>query len=1204
MFRLKQLSIVLMASLLMASAAPAQVGGGSITGIVTDQTGAAIPGVAITITDNGTGVPNRVTSNESGVYTVPLLKPAHYRLSAEKTGFKKYERSSILVQVGGTTRFDFSLSLGEMNQSIVVAGETLSLERETSDTQTTITGMEIENLPLTSIFLPRTAADFMQLAPGVTGHGSSTGRTLATAISGSMVSSTTLSVDGADIATLGSLEGDLAAFQIPPDAIGEFRLEANNANAENGRSGGGSASFEVKSGTNQAHGSAYEFVRNDALNANDFFQNASPATCTRNGQLKACRNPYKQNEFGVTVGGPIKKNKAFIFGWYDGYRLTQGGGGGFADVPTDQMKQGDFTNYGTYDGSGNWTLIPIVDPVTKTLCGALVCNNIVNPLNFDRVSKLLLPMFPQALGGPREVTSNYTSTVANPEAVNQWGMKFDLAPNETNRISGMFDEGKQTSPNIPLIPAPLGGGDQPSINLTRNVRINWNLTPRSNFTHQLTLAWNFWANGQTAPATWAGKSDWVDYLGLQGFTPNYKTQFPRIQIGDSGYGNGGAPSIASQHSSIVKDALTWTRGRHTIKIGFEYLKGALNSVDVGYSAGYFDFMTQETAAPTVPGSGIGFASFLLGYADQAQAFHYNAPSYARDSYWAAFVQDDFKVTRKLTLNLGLRYDLFDPDQHKYYQKSWIDYSVPNPDASNILGAFVTARPDNPSGLNMYKTNFSPRVGLAYSLNDKTVVRAAFGIFYAMGNANRLDYGALVQGFNGAWGRTSPNNGATPAFIWGTDIAQPFVPSFAPGAFLGQGQSGGVGFGSLISQDRTDSLAPYAENYTLGVQHQLPAQMALTVSFIGNTGVHLASRVMPADKLPPQYMQMGMTHICGDVVCPGQDQGFSLLYEPIGFSLAQQVPAVAKMPIDPSTGNHSPFAGFEALYGAESGTLGQALRTAPQYQGTHRYYEGVGTSVYDALQVKLEKHFSDNLSLLVSYAWSKTLTNGGSIFSTFSSEFGTTTPWNAHAQKAYSYADIPQNLSIAYIYDLPVGKGKRFLSRGKVANAILGGWKTSGILQYQSGRPQNIEVVGHTSNLEDQGWGSPDRLTGVPMASEAYHSGHFQPATPLQPGDSQFNGAAFAMPCEWCFGTLTPAEATVRDFYWPNEDMSLMRVWRLHESWNLTFHADFFNVFNRHVFGQNNGAYADEPVYGQPGFGTVAAQVDPPRFLQFGLNLKW
>jgi len=255
-------------------------------------------------------------------------------------------------------------------------------------------------------------------------------------------------------------------------------------------------------------------------------------------------------------------------------------------------------------------------------------------------------------------------------------------------------------------------------------------------------------------------------------------------------------------------------------------------------------------------------------------------------------------------------------------------------------------------------------------------------------------------------------------------------------------------------------------------------------------------------------------------------------------------------------------------------------------------------------VKLEKHFSDDLSLLVSYAWSKTLTNGGSIFSTFSSEFGTTTPWNAHAQKAYSFADIPQNLSIAYIYELPVGKGKRFLSRGKVANAILGGWKTSGILQYQSGRPQNIEVVGHTSKLEDQGWGSPDRLTGVPMASEAYHSGHFQPATPLQPGDSQFNGAAFAMPCEWCFGTLTPAEATVRDFYWPNEDMSLMRVWRLHESWNLTFHADFFNVFNRHVFGQNNGAYASEPVYGQPGFGTVATQVDPPRFLQFGLNLKW
>ncbi|HTS69437.1 MAG TPA: TonB-dependent receptor, partial [Terriglobia bacterium] len=891
-------------------------------------------------------------------------------------------------------------------------------------------------------------------------------------------------------------------------------------------------------------------------------------------------------------------------GWYDGFRFTQGISTGLASVPTEQMKQGDFTNYGTYDDSGNWTVTPLVDPLTKTACGAMVCNNIVNPLDFDRVSKLILPLFPKALGDPRIVSNNYTNTLGNPTSVNEWGIKPDFTLNNQNRLSGLYFQGMFSTANIPLIPAPLGGGDQPSTNLTRNARINWNLTPRPNLTNQLTLAWNLWTGGLPAPSTWAGKSYWVDYLGLKGFAPNYKTQFPQFGIAgvDCCTGGGGASSD-SQHSSNIKDMVNWSKGRHTAKFGFEYLKGADNSVNVGNSAGSFDFLNQETGSPGISGSGNGFASFLLGYADDVNAYHYNAPSYNRNVYWAAFVQDDIKVARMLTLNLGLRYDLFEPDWEKYNHKSWVDYSVPNPDANNILGAFVTATRKDRTGLNVYKTNFSPRVGLAYSLNHKTVIRAAFGVYYATGNANHLDSGSYTQGYNGTWSHASPDNGVTPGFIWGTDAAQPFVPSLALGAFLGQG-SARHSAGTLMALDRTDSLPPYMENYTFGVQRQLPTQMVLTVAFVGNTGIHLASRVMPWDKMPPQYMPLGMTHICDGTVCSDPTQGTSLLYQPIGFSLAQQVPAVAKMPIDPATGNRSPFEGFEALYGTDGATLGQALRTAPQYKGTHRYYEGVGTSVYDALQVKLEKRFSDGLLLLVSYAWSKTLTNGGSIFGTFSSEFGTTTPWNAHAQKAYSFEDIPNNLSIAYVYDLPFGRGKRFMNTGGVANAILGGWKTSGILQYQSGRPQNVEIPDHTDDLEDLGWAEPNRVNGVPMASAAYHSGHFQPATPLQPGDSQFNSAAFTMPCEWCFGTLTPTEATVRDFYWPNEDLSLLKEWQLHESWSLTFRADFFNAFNRHVFGDNNGAYATEPLFGYPGFGTVGSQVDQPRCIQFGLRLKW
>jgi hypothetical protein len=327
----------------------------------------------------------------------------------------------------------------------------------------------------------------------------------------------------------------------------------------------------------------------------------------------------------------------------------------------------------------------------------------------------------------------------------------------------------------------------------------------------------------------------------------------------------------------------------------------------------------------------------------------------------------------------------------------------------------------------------------------------------------------------------------------------------------------------------------------------------------------------------------------------------VLNEPISFAGAQAV-VPSSFVVDSATGNKVPFSGFEAAFNPNEPTLGQSLRTAPQYSGTSRYYESLGVSDYDALQVKLEKRFSNGLTLLVSYAWSKTLTDAGSMFSTFSSDFGTTTPWNRKAQKSYSYEDIPNMASIAYVYDLPVGKGKRFLNHGGVVNQVLGGWKYSGILRYMSGFPQEIEGADTTNGLEDNGWEQANRINGVPMASPQYLAGQakFNPGK----GDSMFNLAAFAQPPNWTFGTITPNEATVRNFPWPNEDMRLVKDWNIHESWKLTFMADFFNVFNRHVFDDNNGAYTTEWEVGQSGFGTAYNTADNPRVIQFGVNLKW
>ena len=379
----KQFIAVLMVSLLLTGVVRAQVSRGMITGIVTDPTGAVVPGVAVTITNVETGVTNKVKTNESGMYTVPLLEGANYRLSAEKAGFKRYEQTGILVQAGGTARLDFSLSIGQPTQSVLVTGRASLLERDTSDTQTTITSREIEDLPLTSYGEQRNPADFMQLAPGVTGRGTSSiggsgwvgyNRTMTTQVSGSMVGSTSLILDGADVTSPRGDEGDLRSFQIPPDAVGELKLEATNASAEFGRSGGGAASFEIKSGSNQIHGSAFEFLRNDVLDARNFFQPDVTA--------------YRQNEFGAVAGGPIKKDKAFIFGWYDGFRWTQGVSTGESTVPTAQMLNGDFSQFLSlpqpnilYDPT---TTAVVNNVTTRSTCGPVICNNVItNPSYFS-----------------------------------------------------------------------------------------------------------------------------------------------------------------------------------------------------------------------------------------------------------------------------------------------------------------------------------------------------------------------------------------------------------------------------------------------------------------------------------------------------------------------------------------------------------------------------------------------------------------------------------------------------------------------------------------------------------------------------------------------------------------------------------------------------------------------------------------------------
>jgi hypothetical protein len=1212
MTHFKRTILVISGLLLMASAAWAQVNRGTITGMIFDPSGAVIPGVAVSVTNQTTGVATNVITTSAGVYTAPLLLPSTYSLTVEKEGFKKYVQTGIVVGVGDTIRADVSLTVGAKTETVEVTGHAPLLQRETAELGTVVNGTEVEELPLTSVGDQRTPASFMKLSPGVTGRGNSTGgpggnQYMTTSVGGSIVSSTTLKLDGADFPTALGFEGDLHSLQIPPDAIGEFKLEATNPPAEYGRSVGGSASFVMKSGTNQIHGTAYEFVRNTDLNANYWFANGSNPGCEANGvttppagytgPLAACKSPYKQNEFGVAAGAPIKKDKAFIFGYYDGFRLIQGNASGSYYIPTVAQLQ------------GNYTIDPgiptLYDPLTQTTCGTLICNNIVNPAAIDPVSAKIIPLFPKptSSGVVNGVFTglNYVSTTPSPLSVNMWGLKGDYNINEKNRLAVTYAYGKNSSPNIPSIPPPLQGGDQPSINETRNVRVNWNLLAKSNLIDQATLSFDQWNSGQQPISTYGGRSDWISYLGLKGLAPNYGTEFPQVNLGSYAFDGGGGAGFTNVHSEGVQDSLTWVKSKHTVKTGFQWLKLAANSLSSGRSNGYFQFLPSQTGLLGNQNTGYATASFLLGRVNEEEASYIYAPSYSRVGYYGAFVQDDYKVSKKLTVNLGVRWDLFTPDFQKYYHKAWVDPSVPNTAITpSLQGAFVLASPSDPTGVNTYKHNFSPRVGLAYSLNDKTVIRAAYGIMYGQGNANQIETGSYVQGFNGNYDVTS-SNGLTPGAIWSVDSAVPYTPSFGPGTFLGAGTPRHSA-GSLMELQKTDGLPPYAQNFNITVERRLPGQTTLTVGWVGNTGIHLPSRgLAPMDKMPPQYLSYGL-QTASDGVTP-------LLNAPIADPLVQLSAPIASMPLDPATAHHSPFNGFEALYSgslAGANSMGQALRTNPQYQGLHRYYESLGVSTYDALQVKMDKRFSNGLTLLVSYAWGKTLTDGGSMFSTFSSEFGSTTPWNRKDQKGVGFMDIPNNLVISYIYDFPLGQGKKFLSHGGVVNQIVGGWKWSGILTYQGGLPQNIETSPSSipGGLDDQGWGNANRVAGQPLRDPSSF-GHFDPHK-----DELINEKAFVVPPAWQFGSFAAISESIRSFPYYNEDMSLMKEWTftlIHdEPMTLRFNADFFNLFNRTIFNQDgsNGAYAMEPTVNYPGYGALGGQCNTPRQVQFALRLKW
>jgi hypothetical protein len=1147
--KIEQLFVIVACLGILLVAARAQSDRGTLTGTVIDATGAVLVNVVLTVTEPATGATVRTASGPTGNFTVPVLKAGVYEIKAELAGFQTRVISGVTIQVAQTTHQDVTLEVGEVAQTTEVRAEALLLRPDTSDLGTTISNRQMLDLPLSMQGEQRSPAAFLKLVPGVVGRGGSSSSNpeanFSTAINGGQTLSMEIQLDGAAILN-SNLAGDLRILGFPQDAVEEFKLSTNNFAAEFGRTGGGITSFTLKSGTNQLHGSAYEFFRNDKLDSRGFFN--------------AARAVNRQNEFGVTVGGPIRKDRTFFFGFYNGFRYRHGAQNNLATVPLPEMRSGDFSNL--RDEKGN--VIPIYDPLTTRPDGQggftrdQFPGNVIPADHISTVSKNIAQYIPDPTL-PGQLRLNFASSVGLGVSTNQYGGKIDHAIGDRHKLSGSFTISKFRDDGTTLFEGPLssqGGVEEP----LRLVRLNYDFIVRPTVFNHFNIGFNrtLYAYGTLNP-----RAGWPAKIGLKNVAQD--GQMPQINLGNGYAQLGGIGEGANAENNFhVSDHVSIISGRHSWKFGAETRRIGDNTRGLNRDSGYFNFSSLETSLPNSQVrslTGDSFASFLLGALDYGEKYVYTLTPGQRYRYYSVFLEDDFKVSRKLTLNYGLRYEIPFARVEVANRMANFNPSLPNPGAGNRPGAVEFASADHRSFADTDFKEFGPRLGFAYQPFSRTVFRGGYGIYFSgggavLGNGHLLDF---TLPFNSAPNFASLDTGVTPAFYWDNGFPTNYPqPPFIDPTF-------GIG-GRLNYMAREDAHVPYIQNWNFDIQHQLPGNILIDTAYVGSKGTRLISNLYVSNQLASSYLSLG-----------------SLLTADISSPEAQ----AAGIPL--------PYPGF-------TGSVAQALRPFPQFTNITRPFQNAGNSTYHAFQLKIEKRFSHGLTFLTSYTVSKTLTDSeAQIAVPFSS--GAQDQFNQKAEKSISLNDYPQNLVWSFSYELPVGPGKPFLNQGGAVGKIMGGWRVTGIAQYQSGSPLNVVADNTLPGQLGGDFLRANVVAGVPKRTKV-SPGDFDPAR-----DRWINAEAFSIPAPFTLGNGPRFNSDLRGFAYLNEDLGLGKRTHITENVNVDFRVEFFNAFNRVVFG---GPAGNPFLSGAVGnnlsdpttFGKVGSQANLPRQIQFGLKINY
>lgn len=1103
--------LVLCALVSLAPLVFGQAEQGQITGVIRDTSGAVVRGAKVTAKDMATNVVSSTVSDSRGYYTIPYLAPDVYDVSAQARGFSVATVSGVHMTVDLQTTVNLTLKVGNVSENVSVKANAIQLQTENSELGATIHRQQIIELPQ----LGRNPYNLIALAPGVLPVYNNAG--IQAEINGGQANTSNVLLDGAT--QVNSSSGDLA-YTPPLESVGQLKIITNNYSAEYGMSGGGVVTAATKTGTNIFHGSAYEYIRNTDFNANGWYPN----------HVGQHRGTYHENNYGFSIGGPMLipklyngRNKTFFFmnlEW-DPQSTPDIFTG---SVPTAAMRAGDFS--GLVDENGN--PITIYDPSTTIAVpgqantftrspfpgNVIPAGRITNPI----VQKILsyYPM-PNATG----VEGIYNNFVITPtRKTSQDTLLVRVDQNFGSSHKAFITVGRHASTAItPAVNIAFpqtgtngdpGGSDNQA--WTGTASDTWTIRPtllaefRGNFVHSF--------YGTLIPSQGFN-------VGNLGFSQSLVSQvenqvFPQIGMSDDS-------PLGIQNSAVDSDAegsnqgqvhITWVTGPHTIKAGFDYRFVYFNQYRPLNPAGYFTFGRGYTQGPNPAianaNAGWGLATFLLGAPDGGYITRdSSATSSQKDS--DAYIDDDYKLTSNLTLNLGLRYDVLTGFTDRYNKLTWFNPTAPDP-VTNQPGivefAGVNGNPRSENDTDW--ANFAPRLGFAWQMGQKMTVRGGYGLFWIT-NSDANVAGSGWQSQTNVY--TGPPVAAPNTPPVNASLTNPFVSGFLPyptpaNALVGQ---------SIGAPFRPGTL-PNHQDWNLSIQRQISSGTVITAAYAGSRGEH---------------------------IWWNQDQDAAPLNDlSLGSKLTQQVA--------------NPYAGLlQGSLGAPTVAYSQLLRPFPQYNDVSWFHAPVGDSYYDAFTLHLQHQDSHGLFMQASYTFSKAINDvperyagrGGTIID----------PTDLGLSRAVAEYDRTNYLVANYIYQLPFGQGHLVLGRG-VISRVVGNWQWAGITTYGTGLPVVITAPSNTN------------LPGVNAVADRLHDPHLKNGA--QNPEKWFDTTAYAVAAPYTTGTGNRNEPDLRGPAYGNWDMSLDRKQHFSHGVDFELRFEAFNVFNNRNLGQPDGDVTD------------------------------